>query len=193
MTHLDRRERRCALRVGVETACVECPAGAVLIDDGVGHDVVVMGERVERTTGEMAERRDRQATHKDPFALAARCGGVHLEVGESNVVPRLDRTQDATSRVVVAEEREDPEGFLGRQREIEPDTNRGRVATFEKRDEIASGDEPLTSCAPACDDIGTFRQCARGDCLRVVLRLATQDPEIPGGDTGQTGRVGDTQ
>ena len=125
--------------VGVETVCVECPAGAVLVDDSVGHDVVVVGNgssaRLVRWRNDAIVR----PRHKDPFAFAARARRVHLEVGESDVVPGLDRTQDATSRVVVAEECEDPEGFLGRQREIEPNTNSGRVATFEKRDEIAVG------------------------------------------------------
>ena len=68
VAHLGGGERGGGVGVAVEAAGVERPVAAVGEGDGVGDDVVVVGERVERPGGEVPERRNHPALGLDGLA-----------------------------------------------------------------------------------------------------------------------------
>jgi hypothetical protein len=82
---------------------LQCSPVAVFVDDGVGHHVVVMGERVQCPGREVPERRDRQSPGQDRLALLPSAGGVILEIVEAGVVARFDRVQHRPTGRGVAE------------------------------------------------------------------------------------------
>ena len=118
VAHLGGGQRGGGVGVAVEAAGVERPAGPVGEGDGVGDDVVVVGERVQRPRGEMPERRHRPPGRRDGLPADPSRRGVLFEPTHRPVVAVLDRAEHRRGDLRATEEGEDAEGLLGGEGEV---------------------------------------------------------------------------
>ncbi|QXC60558.1 hypothetical protein KSP35_19890 [Aquihabitans sp. G128] len=171
VSHLDCGDRGCGLCVAVEVSGIECPSFTVGADDGVGDHVVVVGERVEGSAGEVLERGNRPPGPLEGLTPHSGRGGTLLEPAERHIVSPADRAEHCLAHVGLGQQGEDAEGFLGGEGHVVADPHCWWPPPVHELDEIVPPDEPPASGATVSGEprLVDFATLGQGRLDRVPL------------------------